>query len=58
MFVEIAGSRPGLRNLYRSLSPEVQSFFSDLPTLIESRFSLDIILAYMYIPGCEFSHPQ
>jgi hypothetical protein len=48
MFVEIAGSRPGLRNLYRGLSADVQGFFNDLPGLIDSSFSLDIVLAYTY----------
>jgi hypothetical protein len=48
MFVEIAASRPGLRNLYQGLSAEVRGFFSELPCLIDSAASLDTILAYAY----------
>lgn len=48
MPAEIAGSRPGLKNLLGSLSPEVQEYFKDLPSLVDGEFSLDIVLAYVF----------
>lgn len=48
MPVLIARSRRGIKNLHASLPSEVQSFFSDVPGLIDSAFSLDILLAYLF----------
>jgi hypothetical protein len=46
--VSIVKTRPGLKKAYASCSPEVRGFFGDLPALVDSVFSLDIILAYMF----------
>ena len=48
MPLQIAASRPGIRNLHQRCTLQVQTFFSDLPHLVDSDFSLDIILAYMF----------
>lgn len=48
MPLQIAASRPGIRNLHQGCSRPVQTFFPDLPHLVESEFNLDIILAYMF----------
>ena len=48
MSISIPGKRLGLKNVYSSMPDEVRSFFVDLPALIDSKFSLDIALAYMF----------
>ncbi len=48
MRIAIVKSRPGLKNLYSSLSADVQAFFGDFPALVDSAFSLDILLAYVF----------
>ena len=48
MTVEIAKSRRGLRNLYDSLPVEVRGFFAEIPGLLDSKASFDIILAYVF----------
>lgn len=48
MSIKIPGQRRGLQDVYTSMPDEVQAFFSDLPALINSDFSLNIALAYMF----------
>lgn len=48
MSVPIAKTRPGIKNLYAELPNEVREFFPDVPALIDSGFSLDILLAYLF----------
>jgi hypothetical protein len=48
MTIPIPKSRPGLKKLYEGLSGEVKGFFFDIPALVKSNFSLDIILAYVF----------
>jgi hypothetical protein len=48
MSLVIAKTRRGIKAIFRSLAPETQGFFSDLPDLIYSEFSLDIVLAYLF----------
>jgi hypothetical protein len=46
--IQIPGQRRGLKTVFYTMPAEVQSFFTDLPALIDSDFSLDIALAYTF----------
>ncbi len=48
MSIQVPAQRRGLRTLHGNMPAEVQSFFGDLPALIDSSFSLDIALAYVF----------
>lgn len=48
MALSVAKTRKGMKKLYAALPTEVRSFFADLPALIDSAFSLDIVLAYVF----------
>ncbi len=48
MAVQIPKTRKGIKKLHASSPVEVQSFFADLPALIDSAFSLEIVLAYVF----------
>jgi hypothetical protein len=48
MALDIARSRLGLQNQYDGLSQEVKTFFADIPALLDSDFSLDIVLGYVF----------
>lgn len=47
--VEIAASRPGLRNLFDRLDNDVKAFFDEFRALVESGFSLEVVLAYVFL---------
>ena len=49
MPIEIAASRPGLRRLFDRLSDDVQAFFDEFRALIDSEFSLEVVLAYVFL---------
>jgi hypothetical protein len=46
--MEIAKSRPGLRNLFNKFDDDIRLYFDDLLPLVDSDFSFDIILAYVF----------
>jgi hypothetical protein len=46
--VQVAASRPGLRNLFDGLTPDIQAYFNEFRELIASNFSLEIVLAYVF----------
>jgi hypothetical protein len=48
MPLEIARSRPGLRNLFETYDDGVRNYFDEFPALVQSEFSLDLILAYCF----------
>jgi hypothetical protein len=48
MPVEIARSRPGLRNLFDGFDEDVRNYFSEFLALVDSQFSLEVILAYCF----------
>jgi hypothetical protein len=48
MQISVPGQRRGLKTVFDTMPIEVQKFYSDLPTLIDSTFSLDIALAYVF----------
>lgn len=47
--LEIAASRPGLRNLFDHLDNDVKAFFNEFRALVESDFSLEVVLAYVFL---------
>lgn len=48
MPLEIARSRPGLRNLFDGFDESIRGYFDEFPALVQSNFSLDLILAYCF----------
>jgi hypothetical protein len=48
MPIEIAKSRPGLRNLFDKLDGDVQAYFDEFRALVDSQFSLQVLLAYCF----------
>lgn len=48
MSITVPAQRRGLKTLHGTMPAEVQKFFADLPALIESDFSLNIVLAYVF----------
>jgi hypothetical protein len=48
MPIEIARSRPGLRNLFDSFDDDIRAHFSEFPGLVDSAFSLNVVLAYVF----------
>lgn len=48
MPVEIARSRPGLRNLFDGFDENVKGYYSEFRALVDSQFSLDVVLAYSF----------
>lgn len=47
--LETAASRPGLRNIFDHLNDDVKAFFNEFRHLVESDFSLDVLLAYVFL---------
>ena len=47
--IEIAASRPGLRNLFDKMDPDIGAFFDEFRALVESDFSLQVVLAYVFL---------
>ena len=47
--IDIAASRPGLRNLFDRLDDDVKVFFDEFRALVESNFSLEVVLAYVFL---------
>lgn len=47
--IEIAASRPGLRNLFDQMDPDIRAFFDEFRALVESDFSLQVVLAYVFL---------
>jgi hypothetical protein len=48
MPIDIARSRPGLRNLFDSFDDDIKGYFVEFRKLVESDFSLQVILAYAF----------
>lgn len=48
MAIQVPGQRKGLKTLHAAMPSEVRTFFADLPALIDSGFSLNISLAYVF----------
>jgi len=48
MPLEIARSRPGLRNLFDGYDDNIRNYFSEFRTLVDSQFSLEVLLAYSF----------
>jgi len=48
MVIEIARSRPGLRNLFDGFDENIRAYFSEFRGLVDSAFSLDVVLAYVF----------
>ncbi|MGE0294996.1 MAG: hypothetical protein AB7P97_21830 [Hyphomonadaceae bacterium] len=48
MPIESARSRPGLRNLFDACDEDVKSFFAEFRSLVDSGFSLNLVLAYAF----------
>ncbi len=48
MTIEIARSRRGLRNLFDTFNEDVKAFFSEFGPLVESDFTLQVILSYTF----------
>jgi len=48
MPMEIARSRPGLRNLFDRFDGNMRAYFSGFRALVDSDFSLDVVLAYVF----------
>ncbi len=46
--MEIAKSRPGLRNLFSGFDEDIRQYFDEFLDLVDSEFSFDIILAYVF----------
>jgi hypothetical protein len=44
----IARNRVGIKTQHASLPEEIRAFFPEVPELIDSSFSLDILLAYLF----------
>lgn len=47
--IEIAATRPGLRNLFDLLDADVRAFFDEFRALVESNFSMQVVLAYVFL---------
>jgi hypothetical protein len=48
MPIQVPAQRRGLKTVHALMPAEVQTFFADLPALIDSDFSLNISLAYVF----------
>jgi hypothetical protein len=48
MTIDIARSRPGLRNLFDGFDEDIKAYFWEFRALVESDFSLQVILAYSF----------
>ena len=48
MPIEIARSRPGLLNLFDKFDTDVKAFFSEFRPLVQSDFSLQVVLSYVF----------
>jgi hypothetical protein len=48
MPIEIARSRPGLKNLFDGFDDDIKGHFWEFSKLVESEFSLQVILAYSF----------
>lgn len=49
MPIDIPATRPGLRNLFDRVDADVQEFFDEFRGLVESNFSLEVVLAYVFL---------
>jgi len=48
MPIEIARSRPGLRNLFDTFDNDIKTYFDEFRALVDSTFSLHVLLAYCF----------
>ena len=48
MTIDIARGRPGLRNLFDGFDEDIKAYFWEFRALVESDFSLQVILAYSF----------
>jgi hypothetical protein len=48
MPIELARSRPGLKNLFEKFDEDVKGHFGEFRKLVDSEFSLQVILAYTF----------
>lgn len=47
--LELVATRPGLRNLFDRLDNDLQAYFDEFRALVDSDFSLEVVLAYVFM---------